>query len=126
MADKAKEAGFLFQVTPMGVVIAALKDGKPVDAKVFAELEPEVREDLEVKRETLQDELKEVIKEAHKLDKTAQERTEEMDREVALYALGHLMEDLFESYSDIPDIAAYLKRDTRGHPAEYRPFQIES
>ena len=109
MADKAKEAGFLFQVTPMGMVIAALKDGKPVDAKAFAELEPEVREDLEAKRETLQDELKEVIKEAHKLDKTAQERTEEMDREVALYALGHLMEDLLESYSDIPVITAYLK-----------------
>lgn len=106
--ERAQKEGFLIQATPVGLLTIPLKEGKPLSDEEFQSLSPEEGEEISRKREGLQDDLKTAIRQARGLEKGVNEALEELDREVALYALGHLVEDLKEKYQDIPEVLAYL------------------
>jgi len=106
--ERAQKEGFLIQATPVGLLTIPLKEGKPLSDEEFQSLSPEKGEEISRKRERLQDDLKTAIRQARGLEKGINEALEELDREVALYALGHLVEDLKEKYQDIPEVLAYL------------------
>ncbi|MFQ5811659.1 MAG: AAA family ATPase [Anaerolineae bacterium] len=109
MGEKAKEEGFLLQMSPMGLLIIPVMEGKPLSEEEFQALSLEVREDLLQKREGLQEELKKAMRQMRSLDKKANEALQELDQEVALYAVGHLVNELMEKYRDLPEVVAYLK-----------------
>jgi len=108
MEERAREAGFTLQLTPMGIAYVPMKEGKPLDQKEFAALGAEEKEDMEKRQRDLQEELGGAFKEMRSLAKKAQAKARQTDREVALYALGHLMEDLIAKYEDIEEVKNYL------------------
>jgi len=109
MEAKAKSAGFLIQVTAMGIAYVPVVDGKPLDQQGFMALDDEARKELERRQKALQDEMSEVLKEVRKLARETQERVRKLDREVALYVVGPIFEDLMETYGHLPGVAAHLR-----------------
>jgi len=109
MGEKAKAEGFLLQMSPMGLLIIPMMEGKPLSEEEFKALSPEVREKLLRKRESLQEELKKAMRQVTGLDKKANEALQELDRQVALYAVGHLVSELMEKYRDLPEVVDYLR-----------------
>ena len=106
---RAQEEGFLIQATPIGLLTVPVVEGKPISEEEFMALSPETKEEISQKREELQGELKAAIRQAKGLEKGANEELQKLDREVALYALGHLIEDLKEKYQDLPEVVVYLE-----------------
>ena len=109
MKERSKEAGFLLEITQMGMAFVPLQDGKPIDQKAFLALDVEARKEMERRRDKLQEEMKDTLREMRSLEKSLLERVQELDRGVALYAVEVLTEDLLESYSKLPEVSAYLK-----------------
>ncbi len=109
MGEKSQKEGFLLQMSPMGLLIIPVMEGKPLSEEEFRALSPEVKEELLQKREGLQEELKRAMRQVRGLEKEANEELQKLDQEVALYAVGHLVNELMEKYEDLPEVVAYLK-----------------
>ena len=117
MGEKAQAEGFLIQMSPGGLLIVPVKEGKPLSEEEFVALSPEVKEEVMQKREALQEELKRAMRQLTGLEKKANEALQELDQEVALYAVGPPVSELTEKYEALnyvkdealPEVVAYLK-----------------
>jgi lon-related putative ATP-dependent protease len=110
MGEKAQAEGFFLQMSPMGLMIIPVMEGKPLSEEEFRALSPEVREAVLEKREGLQEELKRAMRQLTSLEKKANEALQALDQEVALYAVGPLVSELLEEYDDLPEVVAHLKK----------------
>jgi lon-related putative ATP-dependent protease len=106
--EKASQAGFLLQAAPFGILIVPVLGGRPLSDAEFQSLPQAAREDIQRRRDALQEDLKVAMKEIRALEKLAQERLTELDRQVALYMVGGLIDDLREKYRELPEVLEYL------------------
>jgi lon-related putative ATP-dependent protease len=106
---KAGEEGFILNISPTGLMIFPGKDGKPLSEEELKALSDEDREALRQKSTTLHTEMNEVIRKIRKMEKEYQEKEKKLDQDVALYVVGHHMEELREKYKDLPQVMDYLK-----------------
>ncbi len=106
--EKAAQAGFLLQAAPFGILIVPVLGGRPLSDAEFQSLPQAAREDIQRRRDALQEDLKIAMKEIRALEKLAQERLTELDRQVTLYMVGGLIDDLREKYRELPEVLEYL------------------
>lgn len=106
---EALQEGFIIQATPMGMATIPIKDGQPLKEEEFRLLSQEKQDEITDKQQKLKERLKEVGRQLMSLDKSAFQRLQELDREVASYTLDLQIEDLEEKYQDLPRIVNYLK-----------------
>ncbi|MCS7062150.1 MAG: ATP-binding protein [Anaerolineae bacterium] len=112
--EKATQAGFVIQATQMGIAIIPVLSGRPLTDAEFQALPPAAREDFQQRRESIQEQLKAVMKQGRALERQTQEQLAELDRQAAMYAVGEFIDDLIEKYEAQPDITDYfnaLRRD---------------
>jgi DNA polymerase III delta prime subunit len=106
---KAQEEGFVIRSTPMGLLLIPVIRGKPVTDEEFMYLPPEIRDEIREKRSLLESNLRSTMRQFMDTERKITEEIEKMNRDVALYAIGHLVNDLTEKYKDFPDVAAYFE-----------------
>ncbi len=106
--EHARTEGFALQATPMGLLVIPLRNDKPMREEEFARLSAEEREEWQRKKRHLDDEIAQVMKALRGLERSARERLERLDRDVALYTVGGLLEDVMERYRDLPAVNQYL------------------
>jgi len=106
--EKASQARFLLQAAPFGILIVPVLGGRPLSDAEFQSLPQAAREDIQRRRDALQEDLKVAMKEIRALEKLAQERLTELDRQVTLYMVGGLIDDLREKYRELPEVLEYL------------------
>ncbi len=106
---EAQRENFIIQSTPIGLLLVPVMKGKPLSDKDMIVLPPKAREEIQNKRELLESKLRTAMRQLLDMDRKIHEELDKMNRDVALYAMGHLSADLNEKYKDIPDVIAYLK-----------------
>ncbi len=106
---QANEAGFTIEATSFGIIMIPMLGGRPLSEAELAALPVAAREDFQHKRDLLQEELKSSLKQVRGIDREAHKKMEELDRKVALYIVGGLIDDLEEKYLDLPEIVDYLR-----------------
>jgi predicted ATP-dependent protease len=119
----AQERGFQAEVTATGIATIPLVDGHPVTQEQFERLPPERREAIARAGRELQEESAILIHRLHLLEKETVERLGELEREVALFAIGPLFQELREEYADQHEVLAYLaavEEDVLEHLDELR------
>ena len=110
MGDRAAQEGFFLQMSPMGLLIIPVAEGKPLSEEEFRALGPEVQEEILKKREGLQDELKRTMRQFTGLDRKANEALHNLDREVALSTVEPSVSELIQKYQELPQVVAYLEQ----------------
>ncbi len=105
---RAKEAGFVLQQTPMGLMTIPTKDGHPMKQEEFEALTNEEREQLSQRQQGLQQEIENAIRQARGIEKSAGEEVRRMDQQVAEYSINLLMGDLKNRSRDVPEVLVYL------------------
>jgi lon-related putative ATP-dependent protease len=105
----AQKADFMIQSTHVGLILIPLIKGKPISDQELMALSPKVRDQIQQKRDKLESELRSAMRQFVDMDAKIHEELDRMNRDVALYAVGHLVADLAEKHKDIPDVATYLK-----------------
>ena len=110
--------------TPMGLALAPVSDGEVMSPEVFGKLPKEQREKTERDIETLQGELREIMQQAPQLDRQRRARIRELEKEVTMFAIGHLIESTREKYAEHDAVIAYLgdvQDDLIEHANDLRP-----
>ena len=109
LAEKARGDGFLFQITQIGPIFVPVIQGKALTDEEFLSLSERIREEILKKRETLEARFKDAVRDTRELEKKLNEELARADKEIALYAIGHMIADLVEKYKDLAGVTAYLK-----------------
>jgi len=94
--------------TPMGLALAPVKDGEVVDPDQFRKLPEEEQSRVQKEIAALQEELQAMIRALPQLEREHREKVKEMNREVALYAAGHLIDEVRKRYEGLPAVRAHL------------------
>ncbi len=122
--ERAQQEGFVLRSTPIGVLIIPVVRGKPLSDQDLAALPGEVRKEIEKKREKLRSELRNAMRQLRGLERKVNEEIQKVNREVAVYAIGHLFDGLMEKYEEFPDVKNYLN-DVENDILENLPQFVE-
>jgi lon-related putative ATP-dependent protease len=136
LEEKVLAEGFVLNVSQVGMVIMPAKDGQPLDEETLKALDDETKKQLREKSETLQEEMNQVVRVIKTREKDLRKKTKDLDKRVALYAVGHLIEELQEKYEEFPQVLKYLKDikddiilnldDFKSKPVVAGPFPMPS
>jgi lon-related putative ATP-dependent protease len=106
---KAQQEGFVIQSTPIGLLLIPVVNGKPLSQEELLSLPQETKAKIQERREKLEAELRNTMRQFLDMERKIREEIKKLNREVALYAIGHLVEAIIEKYSDNSEITGYLK-----------------
>jgi lon-related putative ATP-dependent protease len=108
LGKRAQEEGFVLQMGPTGLLVIPVVDGKPLDQREFNALPPQIRDEILKRREELGPDLSSAIRQFRALEEKAKDEIANLNREVALYAIGHLFAALKEKYKEFHEVITYL------------------
>ncbi len=103
------ERGFTVLKTAMGLGIAPVLNGQVLTPEAYQQLDEETRKEIEGRQLELQGEMGETMRAMRDLEKETKRRVEDFDREIATFAVGHLLEELRLKYGDLEEIPEYLE-----------------
>jgi lon-related putative ATP-dependent protease len=106
---KAQQEGFIIQSTPIGLLLIPVVNGKPLKEEELLSLPQKTKDLIQEKRERLESELRNTMRQFLDMERKIREELKKLNRDVALYAIGNLVEDLIEKYKAMAEITAYLK-----------------
>jgi hypothetical protein len=108
LQQKAESENFGLLRTPMGFMIAPLKDGKVIKPDVFKALDQPEREAIEAKLSDLQEDLKAVVERLPMLEKERRQRIREATSEFANSTVEQAIRQLAKRFEDVAAVQEYL------------------
>ncbi|MDM8000815.1 MAG: ATP-binding protein [Dehalococcoidia bacterium] len=105
----AHENGFAIQMSPMGILLVPIVNGRPLTDQEILALSPEDKEGLSKRQENIQGHIKEAVTQLRVWDREIKEQIEKIDREVVQFILQTYVEELERKYSDAPGVSEYLE-----------------
>ncbi|NIP72714.1 MAG: AAA family ATPase [Gammaproteobacteria bacterium] len=108
LAAEAERHGITLVRTPGGFAFAPVKEGEVLGPDEFEKLSDEERSRIEQVVSALQDRLATIFRQMPQWQREARERLKGLNREVAMFAVGHLIEDVKTKYADLAPVLEYL------------------
>jgi predicted ATP-dependent protease len=105
----AHDNGFAIQMSSMGILLVPLVNGKPLSEQEVLALNPEEKESLTKRQESIQGHIKEAVTQMRSWDREIKEQIEKIDREVVQFILQTFVEELERKYSDALGVSEYLE-----------------
>ena len=134
---KAREHEVALELTPAGVMSSPLVDGRPVEVAKFERLAPEQQAEYHESVTKLETIVAATFARLRALEREERDEHLKLDREVALFAIGHLVEEStrrWQAAERVGDWLAALCDDLVGHlpllrrdaaePEEQRPLAV--
>lgn len=106
--DVAERKNIVLLHTPGGFAFAPTRNGEVLGPDEFEKLPEEERKGVEQDVQALQEQLKKVLKQFPQWQHEARRTIKKLNREVTLFAVGHLIEELLQAFGDLPAVAEYL------------------
>jgi lon-related putative ATP-dependent protease len=119
----ANERGFALETTPAGIITMPLLQDRPLSPEDFARLPAKAREELERHGEEIQTEVAQTLRQLRQLEKEAVERVRTLDRDVALFVVGPLLNELRDRYAGLPEVIDYLRQVEEDLPDRLSDFR---
>jgi lon-related putative ATP-dependent protease len=108
LTKQAQEQGFILQASPVGWLMIPIIKGKPVNDEEFMALDEKTRDAIEKKREELTEQFTNSMRSLKELESKADESLRKLNRDVALFAIGHLVAEMKEENKEFPEVTTYL------------------
>ncbi len=105
---RAQEKSVAFLRTPLGYGFAPIRDGEVIEPEQFRQLPEEVQERFKRDIVELQDSLQLTLRAMPELERRHRERVKDANQGVALFAAGHLLEEMRRRYADLPIVLVHL------------------
>lgn len=126
LEHRAKDEDFLLQRSVSGLVLVPIRDGHPVSKQEYEELPEEESTALDAKGTALQEQLNEVLRQARDMEKEMREAIVGMEKEVLLFTVGHLFDELEERYLKYGEVIHHFnecQKDILDRIEEFHPQQ---
>lgn len=133
---KVQQEGFIIQSTPIGIMLIPVIKGKPLTEEELLALPQKAKEVIQEKRARLEPELRNTMRQFLEMEQKIRDALNKLNRDVALYAIGHLVGGLLEKYKATPEVVAYLQEVQsdildnvvqfvrKGEPQQQLPFPL--
>jgi lon-related putative ATP-dependent protease len=105
---RAREENVRLIRTPAGLAVAPVRDGEVLSPDEIQELSEEEQQRLQEKVEEMQEELQGILRQVPGWQREMRQRLDELNREMANLAIGALIDEVREKYSDYPDVVEHL------------------
>lgn len=119
----ARDREFAAEVTMTGIVTIPLVQGQPIDPDQFRQLPDPARTEIERRGREIQTKVADTLAELRALEKDASQRVRALDREVADFALGPLLQELSAEFADLPQVVGQvhtLREELLAHLDDFR------
>jgi lon-related putative ATP-dependent protease len=129
LGDDAIARGVALLRTPAGFSLAPAKDGEVLGAEEFEKLPEAEQQRIKGAIEALQVRLERLIRDTMRWRKERLERIRELNREMTLFAVGHLVDELKQRYAQQSRVVEYLEamqRDVIENDDDFRKPEEES
>ncbi len=126
LEEAATRRGFTLQKTVSGLVLVPVKDEHPLSHKEYEDLSEEERAELDERGSKLKNRLNDVVRQVRDQEKEMRSDTLAMEKDVLLYSIGHLFEELEEKYDKFETVLRHFKnckQDILNRIEEFRPSQ---
>jgi lon-related putative ATP-dependent protease len=126
LEERVSREKFLLQRTVGGLVLVPTRDQEPLSQEQFEELPAEEKSRLDELGNELKSELSESLRRVRDLENEMRDATARMEKEVLLFSIAHLFEDLEKKYRGFPVVLAHFencKKDILERIEEFRPAQ---
>jgi lon-related putative ATP-dependent protease len=100
LEHRVNERGFTLLKTAMGLGIAPVLNGQVLTPEAYQQLDEGTRKEIEARQQLLQSEMAETMRSIRDLY--------DFDREIADFAVSHLIEDLKAKYGHLDELPEYL------------------
>jgi predicted ATP-dependent protease len=105
---EAQEKGIALVRTPAGFVFAPTQRGEVMSPENFQKLPEAERQRVEAEVMALQQRLQVIMRQAPQWEREGREKTKALNHEVAIFAVGNLIEELRKQYAAFPQVVEYL------------------
>ena len=109
LGEEASRENIALLRTPNGFSLAPAKDGEVISSEDYERLPDAEKERIQKALAALQQKLERIIRQMPQWRRERFERIKALNREMTLLAVGHLMDDLRQRYTDVPKVLAYLE-----------------
>jgi predicted ATP-dependent protease len=120
----AEGLGFVVQLTPMGIVsMPAVAPGVPLNPEAFDHLSEEQKAQIRTRGQQLQERMEEALRALRRIEREGHEELHALEREAALFAIGHTLDALRAKYRGQPMVVEYLsdvQADLLDHVDDFR------
>jgi len=106
--NKAFEEGFVLKQSATGVILVPRSGDKPMTSEEYENLSPSEKEVIEKKKHELHIKIEQVLGEVRSMEKNAKEEIKDLEKEVALFSVKHIIDELRFKYREFEDIVEYL------------------
>ncbi|NWF75978.1 MAG: AAA family ATPase [Nitrospirae bacterium] len=128
LEQEAQEKGFSLRKTVSGLIIVPVrKTGEPLTEEEYELLDEKTRKRLDETGKTLQEKLNDVVRVIRETEKLVKEAVAKLEKEAALSAVGHLIDEIKNEFKEYERITSYLedvKEDILEHLDDFK-FQEE-
>lgn len=108
LEDKAAKVGFSVELATSGVVTVPIYKGKILRKDEYEKLSEEEKQRIKNITKEIQAEAKLYLSRARSLEKEAKEQIHNFEHEIAMFAVGHLLDELRKKYKSFEDVIKYL------------------
>lgn len=96
--------------TPMGFMLAAVVDGKPIKPEVYEALPPKERKEIDAKIEAMQEQLAAILKQGPQLEKEHRQKVNKLHAAMADQVVSVRMKDVETQFAGAENILSYLEQ----------------
>lgn len=125
LEHEVKEKDFSLRKTVSGpALVPVKKTGESLSEEEYESLEPKVRRKIEEIGKQLQEKLDDAIRTVREEEKKVKEKINQLERNAALSAVGHPIDELKNKYKECPEVIDYLedvKEDILQHLDDFKP-----
>jgi len=108
MQHQAKTRGIAVLRTHIGIALAPVREGEVISPEEFDQLPESDRQRIETAIGELQEALHASIRQMSKFEQEGREKVRELNHEVTIFAVGHLIDELRQKFSDLSDVVSFL------------------
>jgi lon-related putative ATP-dependent protease len=106
--DKAYEEGFVLKQSVTGVILVPRKGDKAMTSEEYEKLSPGEKDKIEKKKHKLHIKIEQVLAEVRGMEKTAKKKIKDLEKEVGLFSVKHIIDELRFKYREFDDVVQYL------------------
>ncbi|PKL50715.1 MAG: ATP-dependent protease, partial [Nitrospira bacterium HGW-Nitrospira-1] len=126
LEEEAMEKGFSLRKTASGLMIVPVKkSGEPLTEEEYESLEEQIKSKLEEIGKLLQEKLNDIAREVREAEKNVKELLSKLEKDTALSAVGHYMEELKTRYQHNEKIVSYLSDVTEDILRHIEDFKVQ-
>lgn len=126
LEDEARTKGFVIRKAVSGLLIVPVKKtGEPLNEEEFDALDSSAKKRIDEIGKNLQEKLDDVVRNLREGEKLVKEMLAKLERETALSAVGHLIDEIKSKYNDNEKITVYLENVQEDILAHLEDFKTQ-